>query len=307
MSPLQAALSDYLTVRRTLGYKLERTEKLLGQFVAYLEERDMTTITVEHALTWAMLPAGGAAWRALRMSVVRGFATHLQTIDPACEVPAAELLPSPPHRATPFLYSEEQVAALIEAAETLRGTHPAATYRTLIGLLTVTGMRIGEALALDRGDIDPKEGAILVQETKFAKSRELALHASTIEAVLRYLGRPDRPRAAAGTAAVFVSARGARLAYRSASGTFARLVDRAGIEPRSASCRPRLHDLRHSFAVRTLLNAYSGEGEPQERLALLSTYLGHADPAHTYWYLSASPELMGLAAGRLERYLGARS
>lgn len=307
MSPLRAALADYLTVRRALGYKLERAEKLLGQFVAYLEERGAMTITVEHALSWATLPGAGGAWHALRMSVVRGFAAHLQTIDPACEVPAAELLPSPPHRATPFLYSEEQVAALIEAAGTLRGTHPAATYRTLIGLLAVTGMRIGEALALDRGDVDSKEGWILVRETKFAKSRELPLHSSTVEALLDYLGRADRPSVSAKTDAVFVSARGTRLAYRSASGTFARLVDRAGIAPRSASCRPRLHDLRHSFAVRTILDAYRDGGEPEERLALLSTYLGHADPAHTYWYLSAAPELMGLAAGRLERYLGARS
>ena len=307
MSPLRAALADYLTVRRTLGYKLERAEKLLGQFIAYLEGRGAKTITVEHALSWATLPAGGAAWHALRMSVVRSFAAHLQTIDPACEVPPAELLPDPPHRATPFLYSDEQVGALIEAASTLRHAHPAATYRTLVGLLAVTGMRIGEALALDRGDIEPKEGAILVRETKFAKSRELPLHTSTVETVLRYLGRADRPRAAASTDAMFVSARGARLAYRSASGTFSGLVDRAGIEPRSASCRPRLHDLRHSFAVRTILDAYRDGGEPQERLALLSTYLGHADPAHTYWYLSAAPELMGLAAGRLERYLGARS
>lgn len=304
MSPLRAALADYLAVRRALGYKLERAEKLLGQFIAYLEERGAQTITVEHALSWAMLPGGGEAWRALRMSVVRGFAAHLQTIDPACEVPPAELLPSPPHRATPFLYSSEQVAALLEAAGTLRGTHPAATYRTLIGLLAVTGMRIGEALALDREDIDSREGAILVRETKFAKSRELALHPSTVEALLRYLGRADRPRAAASTDAVFVSVRGARLAYSSARGTFVRLVDRAGIAPRSASCRPRLHDLRHSFAVATLLDAYRDGGEPQERLALLSTYLGHADPANTYWYLSAAPELMALAAGHLERHLG---
>lgn len=307
MSPLRAALADYLKVRRTLGYKLERAEKLLDQFIAYLEGRGAKTITVEHALSWATLPGGGAAWHALRISVVRSFAVHLQTIDPACEVPPAELLPDPPHRATPFLYSEEQLTALIEAASTLRCTHPAATYRTLVGLLAVTGMRIGEALALDRGDIDPKEGAILVRETKFAKSRELPLHPSTIDALLRYMRRADRPRTAASTDAVFVSSRGTRLSYSSASGTFARLVDRAGIAPRSASCRPRLHGLRHSFAVRTILDAYRDGGEPQERLALLSTYLGHADPAHTYWYLSAAPELMGLAAGRLERYLGARS
>ena len=307
MSPLRAALADYLAVRRALGYKLERAEKLLDQFTAYLEQRGAKTITVEHALAWAMLPGGGDAWLALRMSVVRGFANHLQTIDPACEVPAGELLPDRPHRATPYLYSEEQVVALIAAAGTLRDAHRAATYRTLVGLLAVTGMRIGEAIGLDRDDVDSQAGSILVRDAKFGKSRELALHRSTVEALRRYLRRRDRPGSAPSTNAVFVSTRGTRLVYRSVSDTFAGLLGRAGIAPRSASCRPRLHDLRHSFAVRTILDGYRDGGEPEGRLAALSTYLGHADPANTYWYLSAAPELMGLAARRLERDIGGGS
>jgi len=305
MSPLRAALADYLALRRSLGYKLERAEKLLGQFIVHLEERGAQTITTDQALAWAQLPANASpSWLSLRLQAVRGFASYLQTIDPACEVPPAELLPDRSHRATPYLYSEEQVAALIEAAGTLRTPHRTATLRTLIGLLAITGMRVGEAIALDRGDIDWGAGVLVVRGAKFGKSRELPLHPSTLDALRRYLRRGDRPRPAQGTEAVLVSMAGTRLLYTNVQVAFARLRDRAGIAPRSTSCRPRTHDLRHSFAVRTILDAYRDGSEVEPRLAALSTYLGHVDPAKTYWYLEAAPELMGLAADRLERHLG---
>ena len=305
MSPLRAALADYLALRRSLGYKLERAEKLLGQFLAYLEKRGARTITTEQALAWARLPANASpSWLSFRLSAVRGFARYLQTIDPACEMPPAELLPDRSHRATPYLYSEGQIAAVIEAAGTLGTPHRTATLRTLIGLLAVTGMRVGEAIALDRGDVDRAEGLLVIRGAKFGKSRELPLHRSTADALRRHLRRADRPRPAAGTDAVFVSMAGTRLLYRNVQGTFRQLLDRAGFELRSTGCRPRLHDLRHSFAVRTILDAYRDGGQVEGRLAALSTYLGHADPAQTYWYLSAAPELMELAADRLERHLG---
>jgi integrase len=308
MSPLRAALADYLALRRSLGYKLERAEKLLGQFVAHLEERGAQTITTDQALAWAQLPANASpSWLSYRLQAVRGFASYLQTIDPTCEVPPAELLPDRSHRATPYLYSEEQVAALIEAAGTLSTPHRTATLRTLIGLLAITGMRVGEAISLDRGDIDRGAGVLVVRGAKFGKSRELPLHPSTLDALRRYLRRGDRPRPAQGTEAVFVSMAGTRLLYTNVQVAFARLRDRAGIVPRSGSCRPRTHDLRHSFAVRTILDAYRDGGEVEPRLAALSTYLGHVDPAKTYWYLEAAPELMALAADRLERHLGGRS
>jgi integrase/recombinase XerD len=150
MSPLQAALVDYLAVRRALGYRLERAEKLLGQFIAYLEEHDAKTITVEHAVAWALEPGSGDAWHSLRLSVVRCFASHLHGLDPSHEVPAAEILHSRPSRATPYIYSPEQIASLIAVAGTFHPLHRAAIHQTLIGLLAATGMRIGEALALER-------------------------------------------------------------------------------------------------------------------------------------------------------------
>ncbi len=304
MNPLlREALNDYLAVRRALGFKLARTEKLLCQFLTYLHEQGQVRVTTEHALTWATLANGGDAWRALRLGAVRGFAAYLHSIDPAHEVPAAGLLPDPPHRGTPYLYTDEQITALMNAAGTLRTTHAAATYRTLIGLLAATGMRIGEASGLDRENFDATAGTLLIAGAKFGKSRLLPLHESTTEALARYLNRRDRPRSTASTKAVFVSVRGARLGTHTAQGTFQKLLRRAGIKPRSAACRPCLHALRHSFAVNTILDAYQAGTDAGHRLALLSTYMGHVDPANTYWYLQAAPELMALAGERLERHL----
>ena len=167
-------------------------------------------------------------------------------------------------------------------------------------------MRVGEAVALDRGAIDVEERVLTIRDTKFGKSRELPVHASTVTALRRYLRRADRPSAAAETPAVFVSLAGTRVRYCNVHWTFHRLVRRAGLTPRSATCRPRIHDLRHRFAVRTLLEAYRSGEDPQVRLQRLSTYLGHVDPVHTYWYLSAAPELLELASERLQRHLGGR-
>ena len=308
MSPLRQALADYLAVRRALGYQLKRAEKLLAQFLTYLENRGAERLSTETALAWATLPTGAhRSWWASRLSLVRGFAAHLRAIDPATEVLPADLLPWRPCRATPYLYAEEDVTALIAAAATLRTPHRVATYRTLIGLLAVTGMRVGEAIALDRGDFDSINGLLIVRQGKFGKSRELPLHRSTVDALRDYLRRGDRPRAAASTPALLVSTAGTRLLHCNVQCTFRQLVRRAGLKPRSAACRPRLHDMRHGFAVRTVLDAYRDGGDPGARLALLSTYLGHVDPGKTYWYLSAAPELLELAGGRLERHLGGAS
>ncbi len=303
MSPLREALPEYLSVRRALGYKLARDERLLHQFIDYLEASGEQRITTERALAWATLPARGKCWHSQRLQAVRSFACYLRPIDPHVQVPPADLLPSAPHRAVPYLYTDAQIAALMQATETLRTPYRAATYRTLLGLLVVTGMRIGEAIALDRQDLDCEQGVLLVHG-KFDKLRELPLDPSTREALRRYLTRVDRPRPPAPTDALFVSSKGKRLLLADVQWTFRRLRERAGIKPRSAACRPRIHDARHSFAVRTILDAYRDGGDVGQRLALLSTYLGHVNPANTYWYLSAAPELMELAAERLERHLG---
>jgi integrase/recombinase XerD len=309
MTPLAQALTDYLTIRRSLGYKLERAGKLLGRFVAYLNDVGAHTVTTEQALAWATMPSGADPnWLAHRLLVVRGFASYLHTIDPAAEVPPADLLPARPCRATPYLYSDGDIAALIAAAGTLRSPLRAMTYKTLIGLLAVTGLRIGEAIRLDRDDIDWDHALLIVRDSKFGKSREIPLHETTVRALRDYsrernqlyCGRPSVP-------AVFISTAGSRLLYCNVNWTFLRLVRRAGLKPRSGSCRPRLHDIRHSFAVRSLLEAYQTGSDVKVRLSLLSTYLGHVDPGATYWYLSAAPELLALAGQRLDDHLGGGS
>ena len=304
---LHQGLADYLRLRRALGYRLARPEKLLNQFLDHLDRAGESRTTVAAALDWARLPAGGASnWWAYRLSAVRGFATYLHALDPAHEVPAAELLPHRPHRASPYLYSESDIAALIAATASLRTPLPRATFVTLIGLLAVTGIRVGEAIALDRGDVDPTAGLLLVRHGKFDKARELALHPTTVDALRRYQRLRDRAAPDTGTPALFVSTAGTRLIYCNIHNAFHRLVRLAGLEPRSASCRPRIHDLRHTFAVRAMLDAYAAGQDGQTRLTLLSTWLGHVHPGSTNWYLSASPELMAVAGQRLEAHLAGR-
>jgi integrase/recombinase XerD len=300
MSSLRAELVEYLAVRRALGYKLDTAERLLLQFIGYLEARGEQRITIEHALTWAILPGGHPGYHAHRLQTVRRFARYLHAADPEVEVPPAGLLTGRSQRATPYLYTDEQIDALIAAAEMLGTAHRTATFQTLIGLLAVTGMRLGEAIGLERDDLDSRHGVLMVHG-KYGKTRELPLHPTAVDALCRYLRRRDRPPSPPGERALLVSEAGTRLLASNVQHTFGRMRAWAGIAPRSAACRPRLHDARHSFAVRTLLDAYRCGADVGARLALLSTYLGHREPAMTYWYLDAAPELMGLAAERLER------
>ena len=171
---LRQELADYLALRRALGYRMARPEKLLNQFLDYLAHHGASRITVAAALDWARLPANGSSnWWAYRLSAVRGFATYLHALDPTHEVPAPELLPQRTRRASPYLYSDTEVAALIAATSTLRGRLRQATFATLIGLLAVSGIRVGEAIALDRGDVDLTAGRLTVRSGKFGKTREL--------------------------------------------------------------------------------------------------------------------------------------
>jgi integrase len=303
---LRDALADYLRLRRALGYQLVRPEQLLNQFLTYLDHSAITTITVDQALSWARQSNGDPNWWAYRLSVVRGFATYLHTLDPTHEVPAADLLPRRVLRAHPFLYSEDDVAALIAATQSLGTPMRRATYATLIGLLAVTGMRIGEAIAIDRSEVDLEAGCLTVRNAKFGKSRELVLHPSTVDALRQYLQERDRLAPAPATAALFISTAATRLIYHNVSMTFRRLVRVAGLRPGTSLSRPRIHDLRHSFVVRSMLDAYAAGQDGQARLTLISTYLGHVQPASTYWYLSASPELMAVAGQRLEAHLAGR-
>lgn len=304
MSALHSALADYLALRRALGYKLARAETLLGQFLAFLEASGTEQVSIERALTWARQSASAerSNWPARRLSVVRGFARHLQSVGLDAEIPPTDLLPWRLQRASPYLYTEPEIRALMVAAQRLRSPLRVATYRTLIGLLAVTGMRVGEAIHLDREDFDAEQGMLLVRGAKLNKTRELPLDATTVAALGRYLARGDRRALYGRSPALLVSPVGSRLRYCNVHWTFRRLVRAAGLQPRTRSCRPRIHDLRHSFAVRTLIEAYEQHADTQQRLTLLATYLGHVNPSHTYWYLSASPELLGQAAARLEHH-----
>ena len=302
-SVLAQHLSDYLAMRRALGFKLDRSGALMAQFVGYLDSIGATVITVDAAVAWATQPEGASAyWWSGRLSAARLFARYMVNIDPATEVPPTDLLPSTRPRATPFIYSPSDITALMGAARQSTSVPLiAATYRTLIGLLAVTGMRVGEAINLDRDDVDLDEGVLVVRQGKFGKSRELVLHPSTVTALRDYATLRDRTRPWTWTQAWFISSSGARLNYKNVHHRFHRLTQTVGLVPRSATCRPRIHDLRHTFAVTTLLGWYRSGVDVQARLPLLSTYLGHVDPGSTYWYLTATPELMQMVAQRLDQ------
>jgi integrase len=233
---LRDALDDYLAMRRALGYRLVRPEKLLGQFLGHLEQTHTSTITVDAALAWACLPTGGDVnWWAYRLSVVRGFATYLHTLDPSVEIPASDLLPWRPRRAVPYLYSPADIVALLTAAQSLSTPLRRATIGTLIGLLAVTGIRVGEAIAADRDDLDTEHGLLVVRHGKFGRSRELVLHPSTLAALQDYLHERDRLHPAPVSPALLISTAGTRLLYCNVHWTFHRLVEQARLAPRSAA------------------------------------------------------------------------
>jgi integrase len=300
VNTLRGHLADYLTLRRALGFHLVRSEKLLVQFLDFCDTTGAENVTVQAALTWATAPGGSNNWHAYRLGAVRGFACYLHGLDPAHQIPPAGTIPSRPTRATPYLYSDTEISALMEAAGSLRSPLRRATYATLIGLLATTGMRVGEAIAADRDAVDLTDGIVTIRAAKGGKDRLLPLHPTTTAALADYLRLRDRLTGPADPAALFVSPAGTRLLYCNVHATFARLLRIAGLAPRSAACRPRIHDLRHRFAVATMLDWYRNGADAGAGMVTLSTYLGHADPAATYWYLSAAPELLGLAAGRLD-------
>jgi integrase len=297
VSALARAAEDYLTLRHCLGHKLADAEGLLPRFVAYLDRESIPAVTIEAALAWAQRPdadPGSTVW-ARRLTVARGFARHMAGIDPRTEIPPAGLIGYRHRRRPPFIFSDADIAAVMAQARAIRWPLPALTHETLIGLLAVTGMRVGEALRLDRADIDWAEGLLLIRESKFTKSRQVALHPSTLDALARYSRRRDELQPAGQTPAVFVSMRGTRLIYAVVQEVFRNCCRAAGVGAGSTT-RPRIHDLRHGFAVGCLLRWYREGADVHSRLPWLSAYLGHKDPRSTYWYLPAAPELLACAA-----------
>ncbi|MGI8311802.1 tyrosine-type recombinase/integrase [Saccharopolyspora hattusasensis] len=307
MSALRQALADYLSVRRALGFALDRAEKLLGQFVTYLEQQQAEIITIDNAVEWATLPGGDGWWHALRLCAVRRFAVYLHTIDDRTQVPPPGLIACGKHRATPYLYSDAEIRALVQTATGLQNRFYATTFPALISVLAVTGMRLGEVIALDVTDFDAAAGILTIRAGKFGKSRLLPLHPSTAEGLRRYLTRREqliRDKNLVDCGVFFISNAATRLDHSRVQKTWRRIRRLAGLAPRPGNCRPRIHDLRHSFAVSTLLDWYRRGEDVAALLPTLSTYLGHTDPKHTFWYLSAAPELLALAGQRLDAYLG---
>lgn len=303
MSSLREDLDNYLQLRRHLGHDLADAARLLPRFVDYLEEAGQSTITVTNAVAWSMQPEvrPGSSVRPRRMTAARGFARYLSGIDPATEVPPLGLVLSRQHWRLPFIYTSEDIAMLLNAAAAMPSPLRSATYSTLFGLLAATGMRVGEALTLDRSDIDWDQGVLLIRQSKFGKSRNVPVTASTLDALRQYLLLRNSFRPQPGNDSFFVSLTGRRLIYESVFDVFKDLRQSTGLGAAS-TIAPRIHDLRHTFAVTVLLSWYRDGGNVAARLPWLSTYLGHHDPRSTYWYLSATPELLALAADRLERF-----
>lgn len=304
MTCFRKAVENYLTMRRSLGFKLRDMGYNLHHFVSFMEQQGASIITVDLALRWAQQPQGvlPAQW-ASRLSFVRSFARYWSAIDPRTEIPPMGLLPYRTQRAKPYIYSEEEVEQLLKAAKNLApltGLRPW-TYYTLFGLMAVTGMRISEIINLERGNVDFDQQFLTIRLTKFSKSRLIPLHPSTVENLKQYLKRRDQLHPRSTATHFFLSNKGIPLTDCIVRWTFIKISRQIGLRKVGDSRGPRIHDLRHRFAVTTLLNWYRTGVDVEQRLPVLSTYLGHAHVTDTYWYLSAIPELLALTKDRLEK------
>jgi integrase/recombinase XerD len=304
MTLLRKAVEDYLTMRRSLGFKLRDMGYNLHHFVSFMEQQGASTITVDLALRWAQKPQGvqPAHW-ATRLSFVRSFARYWSAIDPRTENLPMGLLPYRATRATPYIYSGEEIEQLLTAAKNLPPSTSLRpwTYFTFFGLMTVTGMRISEVIRLERGDVDLDQRLLTVRLTKFSKFRLIPLHPSTVKNLKQYLRRRDQLHPRSTASRFFLSNKGIALTDCMVRWTFVKISRQIGLRKAGDNSGPRIHDLRHRFAVSTMLNWYRAGVDVEQRLPVLSTYLGHAHVTDTYWYLSAIPELLALTKDRLEK------
>lgn len=310
MNTLHEALQEYLELRRGLGFKMREAAVLLSRFVAFMVERRAPSITTRLALEWVeQATTVRPAERARRLVFVRGFARHRSATDPLTEIPSASLMPYRTSRARPYLYSEQDVRRLLAAALQMPTRWPSTPLRPwvfhcLLGLLSVTGLRISEALDLKLEDVDLDQAVLTIRAAKFGRSRLVPLHPSTVTVLARYLRRRKKYLAPSRSDYVFVSNRGTRLDGGRVRKAFYALSRRIGLRAPGARNGPRLHDFRHRFAVRVLTHWYESGEDPARRLPVLSTYLGHVYVVGTYWYLSDAPELMAQAMARLEQRWG---
>ena len=304
MSEQSSLVSEYLAFRAARGFQPGRKlERLLNQFADALPpgRLDGRLFTQAQALAWAHSPAGAApAWLAYRLSAVRQFAVYLAGSGLPVGVPGTRQGPGGSRRATPYLFTDADVQALMGVTDQLFTPLRAATMKTLAGVLAVTGMRIGEVLQLRVGDLDLDHGVVLIANAKFGRQRLVQLHPSSCRAVAGYLRLPARHRlGVAPGRPVFVTSKGSAVHERTAHQALHQMIQHAGLA-RRAGARPRPHDLRHTFATQSMIDAYRSGRDPARTLTLLSVWLGHSNPADTYWYLQAAPEVAALAAVLLE-------
>ncbi|MGX6569779.1 tyrosine-type recombinase/integrase [Cupriavidus necator] len=313
MNTLRQAVQDYLDLRRSLGFKLKEAGKALPDFVAFMERHRASYITQALALAWARQPLNvqPAEW-ARRLCYVRQFARHRSATDLRTEIPAPGLLPFQPKRARPYLYSDGEIRALLRAALEMpyhneREALLPSTYHCLFGLLSVSGMRLGEARNLEIQDVDLTAGILTIRGAKLGKSRFVPLHASTSKVLAGYIARREHHWAGRPVSSyLFVSSWGNRMDTGQIHRAFYALSRQIGLRGASDSHGPRLHDMRHVFATNTLVRWYQSDQDPERRLPILSAYLGHVHVEDTQWYLSGSPELMREAMRRLEQRWGDR-
>lgn len=299
-------VEEYLAYRRRLGVQLHFEGWSLKSFARYADgSGHRGPLTTELAVRWAQLPADATpTYQARRLGVVRVFASYRAIFDPGTEIPPEGLLGPAPRRPTPHIYTEAELEALLAAARRLRsptGLRPR-TYATLICLLSCTGLRISEALRLTRDDVDWGQKTLTIRQTKFHKSRLVPLHPTTVQALETYARFRDRCHPIPRTDAFFVSERDTPLAYRTVDDVFGTLRSHLPSLSRSEGRAPRIHDLRHTFACRRLLRWYAEGVDLDHTILSLSTYLGHTQVKHTYWYLTAIPELFALAVARFEQF-----
>jgi integrase/recombinase XerD len=302
MNSLKTALRGYLAIHRALGAKLHEAESLLQRFVEFTARAKATYITTDLALKWANQAAEGQP-RARRLAAVRRFAQYCSSSEPRTMVPPRDLLPYRYHRKDPYIYSDDEIRRLLEAARQLlpaKGLRPH-TYATLFALYAATGMRTREALRLDRNDVDLLQGVLTIRESKFGKSRVIPLHPSTNRALQRYAKRRDRLCSHPLDPSFFISDHPARLSIWSVHRTFITLSHRIGLRQPGDSHGPRVHDLRHRLAITTLIRWHRRGVDVERHLPELCAFLGHSEISHTYWYLTATPQLLRSTLRRVER------
>lgn len=293
-------IEQYLLIRRAQGSKVVEVARTLACFRDFVSSTAVSEVTVAVAVEFATAKEGlSDRTIALRLSAVRGFCRWAQSVDPAIEVPPTGLLTAQQTRNVPYIYTPDEIAELLEAAASLRPQFRATTLSVLIGLMAATGIRTGEACALDLASFNPLARTLKIIG-KYGKIRMLPLHPSVVEALSEYVDRRVLIPRAAGCPAMLVSSVGNRIRTSVVDAGFRQILERTSLAKRSRSCRPRLTDLRHTFAVNTMLQAYQNHQDPQQVLPVLSTWMGHAIIADTYWYLSCTPALMQAAAQRVE-------